>query len=196
MHLHRRNLSKRMPCRACEDREDACNPRFAMLAVPARTKGCLQPTFYSACGVGSEDKDACHTQSSGTGNEDKDAWKTRVCAAAGTGKRGSLASSSSSQAPQVLENVGCCHPPLRCRHRRHGKTWVADILLFVAGTAGTGGRRLTRAAALSEPGAATPARREWSAGAAAAPLAAPQGPPASRIGAGSRCRNRTPHPRR
>ena len=62
---------------------------------------------------------------------------------AGTGKHGLQASLSSPHAPQALQTMGCrhactgCrHPYRRRRHRRHGKTWVADILFLAAGIAG------------------------------------------------------------
>ena len=65
-------------CGACDDDQDACNPRFAVPAVPATTtrmpathvlpclrclrrrRGCLQPTFCRACGAGDEDEYACN----------------------------------------------------------------------------------------------------------------------------------------
>ena len=49
--------------------------------------------------------------------------------------RGWQASLSSSQAPQARENMGCKHPLPRRSHRRPGKTWIAGIFAFVAGTA-------------------------------------------------------------
>jgi len=62
-------------CGACGEDADACNPRFTVPAVPAtrtrmpathvlpclwclrRGRGCLQPTFYRACGACGEEED-------------------------------------------------------------------------------------------------------------------------------------------